>query len=296
MRYELPYNSNKQLSPHINAQELRCKCGGTHNIIVDTDLIDKIEQLISAIAEIKGVDSKDVHINVSSANRCRQRDISVGGLGWGMHVVGKALDYQITCKGTIVDSKLIACIAQEMGFNGIGRIKSVGEYIHSDVGTIAEHGNKKWLGDETVSGGTSGSVINEPDTYWRYYGMKRSEYIKSKPDGSEPDNKTNDKEKDNEADIKGLQTVLNAGGAGLVVDGIVGNKTLTAAKRYSIENGDKGNLIKWVQNRLNQLGFDCGAADGIVGNKTMSAIYAWQKSNGLGQGTLYGSDWDVLLK
>lgn len=296
MRYEIPYNSTKQLSPHLNAQELRCRCGGTHNIIVDTDLIDKIEQLISIIAEIKGVDSNDVHINVSSANRCRQRDISAGGLGWGMHVVGKALDYQITCKGTIVDSKLIACIAQEVGFNGIGRIKSVGEYIHSDVGTIAEHGNKKWLGDETVSGGTSGSVINEPDTYWRYYGLDRNEYFKSgSGNSSESVDNISNAENDN-VDIKGLQTVLNAGGAGLVVDGIVGIKTLTAAKRYSIDKGDKGNLIKWVQNRLNQLGFDCGVADGIVGNKTMSAIYAWQKSHGLGTGKMYGSDWDVLLK
>ena len=280
MRYELPYNSTKQLSPHLNAQELRCRCGGTHNIVVDTDLIDKIEQLISIIAEIKGVDSKDVHINVSSANRCRQRDISVGGSGWGMHVVGKALDYQITCKGVVVDSKLIACIAQEVGFNGIGRIKSVGEYIHSDVGTIAEHGNKKWLGDETVSGGTSGSIINEPDTYWRYYGIDRSKYFKTK---------------DITPDIKGLQTILNRAGANLVVDGIAGVKTLTAVKQYTVERNDKGTLIKWVQERLNQLGYDCGVADGIAGDKTMGAIGAWQKANGLGIGYLGGGDWDILL-
>ena len=97
-------------------------------------------------------------------------------------------------------------------------------------------------------------------------------------------------------DIVGLQKILNAGGAKLVVDGIAGVKTLAAVKKYSINKGDKGNLIKWVQTRLNQLGFDCGVADGIAGNKTMNAIYAWQKSHGLGTGNLYGSDWDVLLK
>lgn len=63
--YVLPYNSREQLSAHLNAQELRCKCGGTHNITVNTDLIDKIEKLISAIADIKGVPAEEVHINVS---------------------------------------------------------------------------------------------------------------------------------------------------------------------------------------------------------------------------------------
>ena len=97
-------------------------------------------------------------------------------------------------------------------------------------------------------------------------------------------------------DIKGLQTILNNGGAGLVADGIAGEKTLAAVKKYSIEPNDTGNLIKWVQQRLNQLGFNCGVADGVAGTKTMNAVYAWQESNGLGIGNLYGSDWDVLLR
>ena len=98
------------------------------------------------------------------------------------------------------------------------------------------------------------------------------------------------------ADIKGLQTILNNAGAGLVVDGIVGEKTLAAVKKYSIELNDRGNLIKWVQERLTQLGFDAGYADGFAEKPTMDAIYSWQKANGLGVGNLYGSDWDVLLR
>ena len=100
---------------------------------------------------------------------------------------------------------------------------------------------------------------------------------------------------DAKADIKGLQTILNNAGAGLVVDGIVGEKTLAAVKKYSIELNDRGNLIKWVQERLTQLGFDAGYADGFAEKPTMDAIYSWQKANGLGVGNLYGSDWDVLL-
>ena len=41
----LPYNSTKQLTKHINAQELRCKCGGTENIKYNMDLLNKVEKL-----------------------------------------------------------------------------------------------------------------------------------------------------------------------------------------------------------------------------------------------------------
>jgi N-acetyl-anhydromuramyl-L-alanine amidase AmpD len=98
------------------------------------------------------------------------------------------------------------------------------------------------------------------------------------------------------ADIVGLQKILNIGGANLVVDGILGEKTLGAVKKYTVQFNDTGNLIKWVQQRLNQLGYSCGNADGIAGNQTMSAISKFQSANKLGVGYLGGTDWDYLLK
>ena len=71
---------------------------------------------------------------------------------------------------------------------------------------------------------------------------------------------------------------------------------MSAVKKYTIRNGDTGNLIKWVQNHLNQIGYNCGTADGVAGQKTMGAIYDWQRTNKLGVGYLGGSDWDVLLR
>ena len=92
-----------------------------------------------------------------------------------------------------------------------------------------------------------------------------------------------------DAQIKELQQILNVGGAGLAVDGIAGDKTFQACKKYTVRKGDTGNLIKWVQKRLGV------SADGIAGNQTMNAIYAFQKKNGLGVGYLGGDDWKYLI-
>lgn len=93
-----------------------------------------------------------------------------------------------------------------------------------------------------------------------------------------------------DAQIKELQQILNVGGAGLTVDGIAGDKTFQACKKYTVKKGDTGNLIKWVQKRLRV------SADGIAGTQTMNAIYAFQKKNGLGVGYLGGDDWKYLIR
>jgi peptidoglycan hydrolase-like protein with peptidoglycan-binding domain len=90
--------------------------------------------------------------------------------------------------------------------------------------------------------------------------------------------------------IRELQQILNIGGAGIKVDGIAGDATFAACKKYTIEQGDTGNLIKWVQKRLGV------AADGYAGTATMNAIYAFQRKNKLGVGYLGGDDWKYLIR
>lgn len=131
---------------------------------------------------------------------------------------------------------------------------------HCDERTIENYKNGHWFGDETT-------------------GKNVTTFI-TKTDGS----------------IEALQNILNDKGYRLTVDGVGGQKTLSACRNYTIENGDRGPLTKWVQSRLNSIGFDCGPADGIAGNKTMSAIAEFQKEKGLGQGYLGGRDWEMLIK
>lgn len=96
-------------------------------------------------------------------------------------------------------------------------------------------------------------------------------------------------------DIRALQLALNTEGCMLDVDGICGPKTLAAARKQHIYNGASGEVVRWVQNYLNSIGYTCGVADGIAGRNTMSGVNAWQKAQGVGVGEMYGSDWDVLL-
>ncbi|WMM25637.1 peptidoglycan-binding protein [Tissierella sp. MB52-C2] len=55
----------------------------------------------------------------------------------------------------------------------------------------------------------------------------------------------------------------------------------SSTKKSSTSTADKKAEIKKIQEKLNELGYDCGKADGIAGEKTKEAIKAFQKDNGL---------------
>lgn len=250
------HSSSEQLSKHFNVREFRCKCGRNHNTEINPELISKLEVLY------KQLNCKKIIVN--SGYRCSAHDKAVGGNGCGQHTKGNAAD--IVCYGAdgkIISTKKVACEAQEVGFGGIGNIDSTYTAIHVDVRT-----GLKWYGDEAVAGGTSGSVT---DDFNRYYSTK-------------------------EISTAELQRILNSKGATLDVDGIAGPKTLAECYKYTIESGDYGELTRWVQQRLNALGFSCGQADSVAGKNTMNAIHEFQGINKLGQGYLGGTDWDLLVK
>lgn len=227
------YNDNSKLSEHFTIQEFRCKCGGTHDIKIDSDLVKKLEQLRTVL------NAKSIVI--TSGHRCSAHDKKVGGTGYGQHVNGCAAD--IICydsNNKPISSKQVSCSAQDIAFGGIANIDSTYTATHVDVRT-----SNRWYGDETK--GTSTSVTSD---FYAYYGIAR----KSKQSR--------------------LQIILNSFGENLTIDGVIGPKTISAAKRHPIVKNQSDEYVRVIQEMLNIAGYNCGTADGVAGDMTMNAI--WQ--------------------
>ena len=229
-----------------------------HNIH-DNLISDELVKKLEEIFKAIGA-SKGI---ITSGYRCPDCDIAVGGNGCGQHTRGCAVDIIFYGNnGQPISSKIVCCKAQDLNFGGIANITDSYTYTHLDVRTT-----NFYRGNEINGTG------NVTSNFYEYFGINHSDNA-----------------------ISDLQQILNAKGYSLAVDGIAGQKTLSACRKYTIENGDSGPLTKWVQSRLNNLGYNCGTADGIAGSNTMSAIFNFQRANGLGIGYLGGGDWDKLIK
>ena len=79
-------------------------------------------------------------------------------------------------------------------------------------------------------------------------------------------------------------------------DGIAGNKTLAAAKKYVVGYGSDGDVAEWVQQRLKSLGYYTGRVDGEPRSLTVKAIKALETDYGLTvDGVISKNDWYYLL-
>lgn len=160
---ERAFNVSEQLSTHFNIREFKCKCGGTHNILIHENLIEKLELLYSKLQNSKWGCSK---IIVTSGYRCSAHDKAVGGSGSGQHTKGYASD--IICyesNGNPIPSHVICCIAQDCGFAGIGKID--GTATHVDVRPYSG-----WKGDETLPNG-AGTNYSVTTDYYDYFSMNK---------------------------------------------------------------------------------------------------------------------------
>lgn len=101
--------------------------------------------------------------------------------------------------------------------------------------------------------------------------------------------------KANNSWVARLQAACNAQGfSNQTVDGIAGKNTLAGCPTCRI--GARGDITKLIQERLNNLGYDCGSVDGIFGGKTETAVKACQEAHELqADGVVGQNTWRVLL-
>ncbi|MDT8717836.1 N-acetylmuramoyl-L-alanine amidase [Clostridium sp. 19966] len=93
--------------------------------------------------------------------------------------------------------------------------------------------------------------------------------------------------------VKNFQQASNLAGYNhLSEDGIEGTATDAVISKALLQRGSRGELVKWLQNRLMALGFSCGSsgADGVFGNCTFVAVQNFQTSKGLAKDGIAGPD------
>lgn len=180
------YTDNTQMSTHFNSSEFRCKCGQVHDYIIDTTLVDKLEELYSVLGASKGI--------ISSGYRCPTHDRAVGGNGSGQHTKGTACDIIFYDKDNKpISSKIVSCKAQDLGFGGIANINTAYTYTHLDVRSGYKYYGNEIYGTNTVTnnfytyyGITKDNTSDKIDVLYRVYsgGKWRNEIVNYNNDNS----------------------------------------------------------------------------------------------------------------
>ena len=153
-------NDKTQISEHFNVQEFKCKCGKQHNILINLYLVYMLEKIMNTM--------KCSMTIINSGYRCPDYDKKIGGFV-GQHGVGNAVDAVFyDQKKKVIDTRLISCVAQDLGLGGIANITKTYTAIHLDART-----SNIWKGNEIVSNGT---VTND---FYKYYGLTKDDVYKN---------------------------------------------------------------------------------------------------------------------
>lgn len=202
-------NKKYKLSEHFNAYEFRCRCGKSHFITIDEELVDLLEKLRTRL--------KASSCTIYSGYRCPEHDKRVGGSGGGPHTQGKAVDCYFVRSGKRVSSQEVALTLEDMGHKyGIGYRCGGGSSASGQTHIDTKH--RFWYGDESKSMGQIGIK-----SYYTYLNIKKKEtkynLTRTLKVGSKGD------------DVKQLQKALKVS-----VDGVFGAKTKEAVKSYQKKN------------------------------------------------------------
>lgn len=149
-----------QISKHFNVQEFKCKCGKQHDILINLYLVYMLEKIMDTM--------KCSMTIINSGYRCPDYDKKIGGFV-GQHGVGNAVDAVFyDQKKKVIDTRLISCVAQDLGLGGIANINKTYTAIHLDART-----SNIWKGNEIVSNSTV------TDDFYKYYGLTKDDVYKN---------------------------------------------------------------------------------------------------------------------
>ena len=134
MIIEYKRNDGVQLSRNFRLGEFRCKCGKCPSMLVDTALVDILQQIR---------DHFGVSVDINSGYRCKTHNAKVGGDPNSSHMQGMAADIRV--KG--VAPREVARFAESIGVKRMGLYEGdEGEFVHIGSGAT----KRFWLGHKAV--------------------------------------------------------------------------------------------------------------------------------------------------
>ena len=155
--YSYAKNGKTFLSPHFQVKEFASTSGSkiySDNVLISGELVNMLEKLFNKL--------KCTSIVINSGYRTATHDKAVGGSGSGQHVLGKAADIVCRNKDGIINSKIVCCVAADLGFGGVANISANYQAVHVDVRT-----GSKYYGDE----------IRGTRSIWNYNSKWRDFYV-----------------------------------------------------------------------------------------------------------------------
>lgn len=141
------------ISSHFTLGEFASKDGA--------DIVRYSTELFAKLEELRAYGGFTVHIN--SGYRSAKHNRAVGGASLSQHVEGTAADIVVKKNGVSVDSRLICCLCQSLGFKGVAYISKTA--VHVDM---RESGT--YRGDERK--GYGGNVGGD---FYQYFGIDKAQ-------------------------------------------------------------------------------------------------------------------------
>ena len=120
-----------QISPHFKLREFQSR-DGADKVLVSDELLAKLEELRAYGGFV---------ITVNSGYRSAAHNKKVGGATNSNHTKGLAADVVFMKDGKVVSAKLICCLCQTLGINGVAYISD--KAVHLDVASRTYRGDER---------------------------------------------------------------------------------------------------------------------------------------------------------